>query len=52
MNFAELIGCLKKLFNEVGNKFQYYVDTEKLYICSANTAKKRWIDWWANEATR
>jgi hypothetical protein len=34
------------LFWELGNKFQYYVDGGKLYICSANTSKKRWIDWW------
>jgi hypothetical protein len=39
-------------FDELGDKFQYYVDGSKLYICSTNTAKKRWIDWWANQATQ
>jgi hypothetical protein len=36
------------LFRELGNKFQYFVDEGKLYICSAESAKKRWIDWSAN----
>jgi integrase len=40
------------LFFELGDRFQYYVDMSKLYICSANTAKGRWIDWWANQTTR
>ena len=41
-----------RLFGDVGDKFQYYVDMGKLYICSANTAKKRWIDWGASPAAR
>jgi hypothetical protein len=36
-------------FWDLGERFQYYVSNDKLYICSANTAKKRWIDWWANQ---
>ena len=35
-----------KIFWELGTQFQYYVDNDKLYICSASTSKKRWIDWW------
>ena len=40
------------MFNQVGDRFQYYFDTGKLYICSASTAKKRWIDWWASQTIR
>jgi hypothetical protein len=40
----------RSLFHELGNKFQYYVDNGKLYLCSAYSAKKRWIGWWNNEA--
>jgi hypothetical protein len=33
------------------NKFQYYVDNGKGYICSAYSAKKRYINWWLNQAS-
>jgi hypothetical protein len=36
------------MFFDVGNKFQYYLDDGKLYICTADAAKKRWIKWWVN----
>jgi hypothetical protein len=35
-------------FFDVGKKIQYYIDDGKLYICTADTAKKRWIKWWIN----
>ncbi|GGA91993.1 hypothetical protein GCM10011511_14240 [Puia dinghuensis] len=40
-----------RIFKELGNKLQYYVENGKLYICSAESAKKRWIDWWAKSAS-
>jgi hypothetical protein len=36
------------LFRDLGYRYQYYVDRGKVYICSADSAKKRWITWWAN----
>jgi hypothetical protein len=36
------------MFKELGYRYQYYVDRGKVYICSADSAKKRWIGWWAN----
>jgi len=30
----------------LGNKVSYYVDNEKVYICSSETAKSRIINWW------
>ena len=36
------------VFKELGYRYQYYVDRGKVYICSADSAKKRWIAWWAN----
>jgi hypothetical protein len=36
------------MFFDMGNKFQYYLDDGKLYICTADATKKRWINWWVN----
>ncbi len=33
-------------YTSLGNKIYYYVDTDKLYICSAQTAKARLLNWW------
>jgi hypothetical protein len=33
----------------LGCKVQYYVKGDKIYICSSETAKNRWLDWWENE---
>ena len=37
-----------QLFNycDLGNKIQYYVENDIIFLCSSMTAKKRWIEWW------
>ncbi|MAN28747.1 MULTISPECIES: hypothetical protein [Mesonia] len=50
--FGELIKDItnNNVFNycSLGYKVQYYVEDNKVYICSSETAKKRWLDWWKN----
>jgi hypothetical protein len=45
---SEITGGRAMMFSyiELGNKVHYYVKGGKVYICSAATAKKRWIEWW------
>ncbi|PQJ12385.1 hypothetical protein CJD36_001140 [Flavipsychrobacter stenotrophus] len=33
---------------EIGNKLQYYVDGNKVFICTQETAKKRLLSWWTH----
>lgn len=44
-SIGELLDPWGLNFFDVGNRFQYYMDDGKLYICTADTAKKRWIKW-------
>jgi hypothetical protein len=32
----------------LGSRVQYYVTSDKLYICSPETARRRLIEWWTN----
>lgn len=34
----------------IGSRFQYYVQNDKLFICSALTAKQRLLEWWKVKA--
>jgi len=34
----------------IGNKIQYYVEGNKLYICSSVTAKDKILRWWGNQS--
>jgi len=38
LNFNDYLG--------LGSRIQYYVEDEKLYICSPETAKRRVVTWW------
>jgi hypothetical protein len=33
-------------YSYIGNKFQYYVEGSKVFICSAATSKVRIVEWW------
>ena len=34
-------------YGEIGNKIQYYVENNNIYICSPTTLKARLLNWWA-----
>ena len=34
----------------IGDKMQYYVENNILYICTPATAKERLIEWWRNQS--
>jgi hypothetical protein len=33
-------------YTDIGNKFQYYVEGKKVFICSAKTSASRILNWW------
>ncbi len=35
---------------DLGNKVQYYIENDRIYLCSSMTAKNRWIDWWERQS--
>jgi hypothetical protein len=37
-------------YTDLGNRIQYYVDGNQIYICSSQTAKKRWLAWWREQS--
>ena len=37
-------------YTSLGSRVQYYIAGDKLYICSAETARRRLIEWWTNLA--
>jgi hypothetical protein len=46
-----LVNGFSRLFWDLGGRqFQYYIENDKLYICSSSTSKRRWIDWWKSQA--
>ena len=36
-------------YSSLGSRVQYYLDGDKLYICSPETARQRLIAWWTNQ---
>lgn len=37
-------------FSDTGNKIQYFITNDMLFICSANTAKTKLLNWWGEQS--
>jgi len=40
-------GSINFSYGQIGNKIQYYVENNNIYICSPATIKPRLLNWWA-----